>query len=135
MLDHVNATRAAHIVTLEDPIEVLLSDKSSMVSQRELGVDARTAAEAMRHINRLDPDVIFVSELTDADTIREVLSAAGAGHLVLATVTTVTASETINHLVGLLRDRATAADPPHAGVDVARHRHAASASTARAVVD
>lgn len=99
MLDHINATRATHIVTLEDPIEILLSDKSSMVSQREVGVDARTAAEAMRRVNRLDPDVIFVSDLTDADTIREVLSAAAAGHLVLATVTTVTASETINHLV------------------------------------
>ena len=99
MLDHINATRAAHIVTLEDPIEVLLSDKSSMVSQREVGVDARTAAEAMRRVNRLDPDVIFVSELTDADTIREVLSSAGAGHLVLAPITTVTASEPVTHLV------------------------------------
>lgn len=99
ILDHINATRSVHIVTIEDPIEVLLSDKSSMVSQRELGVDTRSFAEAMRRVNRLDPDVIFVSELTDADTIREVLSAAAAGHLVLATMTTVSASETIDHLV------------------------------------
>ncbi len=99
MLDHINASRAVHIVTIEDPIEVLLSDKSSMVSQRELGVDARSFSEAMRRINRLDPDVIFVSELSDADTIREVLAAASAGHLVLATLTTVSASETVQHLV------------------------------------
>ncbi len=100
LLDHINATRAAHIVTLEDPIEVLLSDKSSMVSQRELGVDTRSVADALRRVNRLDPDVLFVSDLTDAESIREVLSAAATGKLVLATLSTASAAATVQHLVG-----------------------------------
>ena len=99
ILDHVNTTRSVHIITLEDPIEVLHADKSSMVSQREIGNDTRTFAEAMRRVNRLDPDVIFVSELRDADTVHEVLSAAASGHLVIATLTTVSAPEAISQLV------------------------------------
>jgi len=99
MLDHINATRTAHIVTLEDPIEVLLADRSSMVSQREIGVDARRASEAMRRINRLDPDVIFVSELEDAETIGEVLAAAGAGRLVIAVVSAASVSAALAELV------------------------------------
>lgn len=99
MIDHINSTRSVHIVTLEDPIEVLVSDKSAMISQRELGVDTRTFAEAMRRINRLDPDVVFISELRDAATITEVLSVAGAGHLVIATLTTNSATETLHAIV------------------------------------
>lgn len=87
LLDRINATRSVHIVTLEDPIEVLLSDKSSMVSQREVGIDSRSFAEGLRRVNRLDPDVIFVSDLPDAESVREVLGAAASGNLVVATMT------------------------------------------------
>ncbi len=99
MLDHVNRTRKAHIVTLEDPIEVLLADHSSMVSQREIGIDARDTAEALRRVNRLDPDVIFVSELGDAETIGEVLAVAGAGRLVIAVVTAATVAAALADLL------------------------------------
>ena len=100
MLDHINRTRAVHIVTLEDPIEVLLADRSSMVSQREIGVDVRGAAEAMRRINHLDPDVIAVSDLPDADTISEALTAAGSGRLVVVTSPAPSVASTIHLLVG-----------------------------------
>lgn len=99
ILDHVNTSRAVHIVTLEDPIEVLHADKNSVVSQREVGTDTRTFAEAMQRINRLDPDVIFVSELHDAETVSEVLAAAASGHLVVAVVTAVSAPEALTKLL------------------------------------
>lgn len=102
IIDHVNTNRAVHIVTLEDPIEVLHADKSSVVSQREIGTDTRTFAEAMQRINRLDPDVIFVSELHDAETVSEVLAAASSGHLVVASVTAVTAPEAVTALLDFL---------------------------------
>lgn len=99
LLDRINATRSTHIVTLEDPIEVLLSDKLSMVSQRELGVDTRTFADALRGVNRLDPDVIFVSDLPDADSVQEVLAAAAAGSLVIATIATTSVDAALNRIV------------------------------------
>lgn len=99
LLDHINGSRSVHIVTLEDPIEVLLADRSSIVSQREVGVDTRSAAEAMRRINRLDPDVVYVSELNDAATIDEVLTAAGAGRLVVATTSAPSVAATFDHLL------------------------------------
>lgn len=100
MLDHINRARAVHIVTLEDPIEVLLADRSSMVSQREIGVDVRSASEAMRRMSHLDPDVIFVSELNDADTIVEALALAASGRLVLATTPAASVAATFAYLVG-----------------------------------
>lgn len=98
MLDHINTVRSVHIVTLEDPIEVLVSDKLSIVSQRELGVDTRVFADAMRGINRLDPDVIFVSDLTDAETVRQAVAAA-AGRLVIVSVAAVSMDAAVHQLV------------------------------------
>ncbi len=95
ILDHVNTSRAVHIVTLEDPIEVLHADKQSVVSQREVGTDTRTFAEAMQRVNRLDPDVIFVSELHDSETAAEVLAASASGHLVVAVLNAVSAPEAV----------------------------------------
>ena len=99
MLDRINSTRAVHIVTLEDPIEVLLADKSSMVSQREVGVDARSTSDAMRRMSHLDPDVIFVSELSDLETIEQVVAVAGSGRLVIGIAPTASAAETIGYLL------------------------------------
>ena len=98
MIDHINTVRSVHVVTLEDPIEVLVSDKLSIVSQRELGVDIRAFADAMRGINRLDPDVIFVSDLADAETVRQAVAAA-AGRLVIVSVTAVSMDAAVRRLV------------------------------------
>ena len=98
MIDYINTVRSVHIVTLEDPIEVLVSDKLSIVSQRELGVDTRAFADAMRGINRLDPDVIFVSDLADAETVRQAVAAA-AGRLVIVAVAAVSMDAAIHRLV------------------------------------
>ncbi len=100
LLDHLNQLRAAHIVTLEDPIEVLLADRTSLISQREIGSDTRSAADALRRIDQLDPDVIYVSKLEDPDTIDQVLTAAGAGRLVIATTTAASAADALHRLVG-----------------------------------
>ncbi len=100
LLDRINMNRSVHIVTLEDPIEVLLADKSSMVSQREIGVDARSMAEALSRINHLDPDVIFVSELSDVETVTQVIAAANGGRFVIAVAPTGSAGETVEFILG-----------------------------------
>jgi len=105
LIDHVNEHRAAHIITIEDPVEYLHTDKLSIISQREVGTDTRDAAEAIRRALRQGPDVLVVSELTDLDTIEAVLSAASTGHLVFATLPTQTATETIMRLIDFY--------PPH----------------------
>jgi twitching motility protein PilT len=99
MIDHINSTRAVNIVTIEDPIEVLHNDKRAIVSQREVGSDTDGYREAMRRVLRQDPDVIFVGEMRDAETVWAGLSAAETGHLVLATLHTSNAVETINRIV------------------------------------
>ena len=99
MLDHINASRAVNIVTIEDPIEVLHQDKQSIVSQREIGSDTAGFAEAMRRVLRQDPDVIFVGEMRDPETVWAALSAAETGHLVLSTLHTTNAVETVNRIV------------------------------------
>ncbi len=99
MVDHINRTRSAHIVTIEDPIEVLHTDDRSTISQRELGVDTTSFAVAMRAALRQDPDVVLVGEMRDADTVSTALMAAETGHLVLSTLHTTDASETINRIV------------------------------------
>jgi twitching motility protein PilT len=99
IIDHINETRAGTIVTIEDPIEVLHADKQSMVIQREIGTDTTDHAEAMRRVLRQDPDVIFVSELRDVDVAWAALTAAQTGHLVIATMSTVNAIETIDRLI------------------------------------
>jgi twitching motility protein PilT len=99
MIDHINRTRTDHIVTLEDPIEYLHPDKNSIVNQREVGSDTESFARAMRRVLRQDPDAILIGEMRDEETVRTALSAAETGHLVLSTVHTLDATETINRIV------------------------------------
>ena len=99
MIDHINNNRSANIITIEDPIEVLHRDKMSLISQREIGTDTRDWAQAMRRVLRQDPDVILIGEMRDSETIQAALSAGETGHLVLSTLHTTNATETINRVV------------------------------------
>src|SRR5579864_8342209 len=99
MIDHINETQAVNIVTIEDPIEVLHTDKTAMVNQREIGTDTRDYSEALRRVLRQDPDVIFIGEMRDPETVWAALSAAETGHLVLSTLHTTNATETVNRVV------------------------------------
>jgi twitching motility protein PilT len=99
MIDHINATETNHIMTIEDPIEFLIRDKRSIVNQREVGVDTMSFAQAMKSALRQDPDVILVGEMRDHETIETALSAAETGHLVMSTLHTLDATETINRIV------------------------------------
>lgn len=99
MIDHINQTRAANIITIEDPIEILHPDKRSIVCQREIGTDTRDYAQAMRRVLRQDPDVILIGEMRDTETVGAALTAAETGHLVLSTLHTTNATETINRIV------------------------------------
>ncbi|HZO04896.1 MAG TPA: type IV pilus twitching motility protein PilT [Solirubrobacterales bacterium] len=105
MIDHINLNRARHIITLEDPIEYLHPDKRSIVNQREVGFDTKGFGRAMRRVLRQDPDVILIGEMRDEETVRTALSAAETGHLVLSTVHTLDATETINRIIDFF--------PPH----------------------
>jgi twitching motility protein PilT len=105
MIDHINRSRACHIVTVEDPIEFSFSDKRSVVNQRELGLDTLTFTRALRAALRQDPDVILVGEMRDVETIEIALLAAETGHMVLSTLHTTDAVETVNRVI--------AAFPPH----------------------
>ena len=99
MIDYINTTRTAHIITIEDPIEFLHRDKKSIVNQREIGSDTFTFSDALRSALRQDPDVILVGEMRDFETISTALTAAETGHLVLSTLHTVDAAETINRVI------------------------------------
>jgi twitching motility protein PilT len=99
MGDHINATRNSHIVTIEDPIEFLHKDKESFITQREVDVDTRNFAEALRGSLRQDPDVILVGEMRDLETIETALLAAETGHLVLSTLHTLDAAETLTRII------------------------------------
>ncbi|HLI32315.1 MAG TPA: type IV pilus twitching motility protein PilT [Solirubrobacteraceae bacterium] len=105
MIDHINATMAKHIVTIEDPIEYVHMDKRSAINQREVGMDTASFGRAMRRVLRQDPDVILIGEMRDEETVRAALSAAETGHLVLSTVHTLDASESINRILDFF--------PPH----------------------
>ena len=105
MIDHINSTRSRHIVTMEDPIEYLHHDKVSIINQREVGADTQSFARAMRRVLRQDPDVILIGEMRDEETVRTALSAAETGHLVLSTLHTLDATETINRIIDFF--------PPH----------------------
>ena len=105
MIEHINTTRGGHIITIEDPIEFLHRDKKSFVTQREVDVDTRSFAEALRGALRQDPDVILVGEMRDHETIETALTAAETGHLVLSTLHTLDATETIRRIVSSF--------PPH----------------------
>lgn len=99
IIDRINALRSGHIVTIEDPIEFLHRDKLSFVTQREVDVDTRSFAEALRGALRQDPDVILVGEMRDHETIETALTAAETGHLVLSTLHTLDATETVMRIV------------------------------------
>ena len=99
MLDHINRTRQQHIVTIEDPIEILHSDRSCIVNQREVGLDTESFGQALRRVLRQDPDVILIGELRDAETAQVALQAAESGHLVFSTLHTLDAAETIGRMV------------------------------------
>jgi twitching motility protein PilT len=99
MIEYINSTRGGHIITIEDPIEFLHRDKKSFVTQREVDVDTRSFAEALRGALRQDPDVILVGEMRDHETIETALTAAETGHLVLSTLHTLDATETVRRIV------------------------------------
>jgi twitching motility protein PilT len=99
MIDEINRTRHQHIVTIEDPIEVLHRDAGCIVNQREVGLDTEGFGQALRRVLRQDPDVILIGELRDAETAQVALQAAESGHLVFSTLHTVDAAETIGRLV------------------------------------
>ena len=101
MIEHVNNYKTMHIMTIEDPIEFLYKDKKSLINQREIGTDADTFANALRSALRQDPDVILVGEMRDFETISTALMAAETGHMVLSTLHTVDAAETINRIIGI----------------------------------
>jgi twitching motility protein PilT len=105
MIDRINSTRPHHVVTLEDPIEYLHRDKRSIINQREVGQDTESFARAMKRVLRQDPDVILIGEMRDEETVRTALSAAETGHLVLSTLHTLDATETINRIIDFF--------PPH----------------------
>ncbi len=99
VVDHINSTRKSHVVTIEDPIEMLHPDKQSIVNQREVGLDTESFGQALRRALRQDPDTILIGELRDAETAQTALQAAESGHLVLSTMHTVDAAETLGRLV------------------------------------
>ncbi|HET6449543.1 MAG TPA: PilT/PilU family type 4a pilus ATPase, partial [Conexibacter sp.] len=105
IIDHINRTRAEHIVTIEDPIEFLHPDKQSILNQREVGADTTSFKRALRRVLRQDPDVILIGEMRDEETVHTALSAAETGHLVLSTLHTIDAPETVNRIVDFF--------PPH----------------------
>src|SRR5437588_3017367 len=105
MVDHINQTRSKHIVTIEDPIEYLHRDKKSVINQREVGFDTSSFKRALRRVLRQDPDVILVGEMRDEETVQTALSAAETGHLVLSTIHTVDATESVNRMLDFF--------PPH----------------------
>src|SRR5438445_11434574 len=105
MIEHINKTRKCHVMTVEDPIEFLHRDQQSIINQREVAVDTRSFAFALRSALRQDPDVILVGEMRDFETIETGLLAAETGHLVFSTVHTLDATETVSRIVAVF--------PPH----------------------
>jgi twitching motility protein PilT len=105
MIDQINTSYSKHVVTLEDPIEYLHQDKLSIINQREIGSDTQSFPKAMRRVLRQDPDVILIGEMRDEETVRTALSAAETGHLVLSTLHTLDATETVNRIIDFF--------PPH----------------------
>jgi len=99
MVQYINTHRSCHVMTIEDPIEFLLRDGKSIINQRELGVDTSSFADALKSALRQDPDVILVVEMRDLETIETAIIAAETGHLVLSTLHTMDAAETINRIV------------------------------------
>ncbi|MBJ7332944.1 MAG: type IV pilus twitching motility protein PilT, partial [Solirubrobacteraceae bacterium] len=105
IIDHINRTYPKHVVTIEDPIEFLHKDHTALINQREVGMDTLSFKRALRRVLRQDPDVILIGEMRDEETVQTALSAAETGHLVLSTLHTVDATETINRIIDFF--------PPH----------------------
>ena len=122
MIEIMNRERRDHIITIEDPIEFLFEDKKCMIEQQELGIDTKTFAKALKHVLRQDPNIIMVGEMRDLETIQMVLTAAETGHLVMTTLHTSSAAETIDRMIDVF--------PPHKAKQVSLQL----ASTLRAVV-
>src|SRR5919198_1630886 len=101
MIGHINHTRRAHIISIEDPIEVVHEDVLSIIDQREVGIDTMSYGAALRHVVRQDPDVIFLGEIRDAESAEAAIQAAETGHLVISTLHTIDATETVNRLIDL----------------------------------
>jgi twitching motility protein PilT len=105
IINHINAVRRCHVVTIEDPIEILHTDNLAVIDQREVGVDTADFATALKHVARQDPDVIFIGEMRDEETVRAALQAAETGHLVISTLHTADTTETVNRVLEFF--------PPH----------------------
>jgi len=101
MIDHMNKTRRSHIVTIEDPIEILHPDRGCIVNQREVGLDTVGFEQALRRVLRQDPDIILIGELRDTETAQTALQAAESGHLVFSTLYTIDCAETIGRMIEL----------------------------------
>jgi len=104
-VEHINRSRPCHIITIEDPVEILHRDKMASIEQREIGIDTKDFALALRAAMRQDPDVILVGEMRDLETVQAALTAAETGHLVLSTLHTTDATESINRIIDFF--------PPH----------------------
>ncbi len=122
MIQHMNQTARKSIITIEDPVEFLLSDDKSIISQREVGMDTLSFQEGLRHVLRQDPDVILIGEIRDVETMQIALMAADTGHLVLSTLHTTDSTQTVNRVISFF--------PPHQHEEV----RFMLASTLRAVV-
>ncbi len=99
MIDHINSSLRRHVVTIEDPIEVLHKDRKAIINQREIGLDTETYASALKYVLRQDPDVILIGEMRDIETVSAALTAAQTGHLVMSTLHTIDAQETVNRVI------------------------------------
>ena len=105
LINYINSSRSCHILTIEDPIEILHGDRQAIVSQREIGMDTRDFESALRAAMREDPDVIFIGEIRDPETVKAALQAAETGHLVISTLHTTDVTETVNRIIDFF--------PPH----------------------
>ncbi len=105
MVDIINRESARHVITIEDPIEFLHRDRRSIVSQREIGCDTTSYADALKHVLRQDPDVILIGEIRDSESMKIALTAADTGHLVLSTMHTIDATQTVSRIISFF--------PPH----------------------
>ena len=99
MIDHINHNLRKHIVTIEDPIEILHRDMKSIINQREIGLDTENYGTALKYVLRQDPDIIFIGEMREEETVRTALTAAQTGHFVLSTLHTIDAAETVNRII------------------------------------
>jgi twitching motility protein PilT len=105
IIEHINSTRSVHVVTIEDPIEFIHTDKKSIITQRELSIDTLSYPDALKHVVRQDPDVILLGEMRDLQTVSAAITAAQIGHLVISTLHTIDATQSINRIIDLF--------PPH----------------------